>query len=364
MSPPRLSLTPPRPLLVTADPQLLDELLRLCAAAGVEPEVALDPGAARAGWSSSPLVLVGRDVARQAGSRALPRRADVVLVSDDLDDAGVWELAVTAGCERVVFLPDAQSWLVERLADAAEGTLDAATVCVLGGRGGAGATSLAVALALTGSRRGLSTVLIDADPFGGGIDLAVGGEDAAGMRWPDLATTSGRVNGHVLCEALPRVEDLHVLSWDRGDAFTIDAAAMGSVLAAAARASDLVVLDLPRRLDQAAEVALAACSTALLLVPAEVRATAAAARVAAAAGAHVHDLRVVVRGPAPGGLSAVVVAEALGLPLAGAMRAEPRLAEALERGEPPGRRGRGPIAVLCERLLDDLVPPPGRRSAA
>jgi hypothetical protein len=56
-----VDMTPP--LFVTADPILLDELLRLAAAAGVTPEVAPDPPTALRSWASAPLVLVGVDQA-------------------------------------------------------------------------------------------------------------------------------------------------------------------------------------------------------------------------------------------------------------------------------------------------------------
>lgn len=51
----------PRPLIVTTDAELLDELVRLAAAAGVEPEVAPDAVAARRRWTAAPMVLVGTD---------------------------------------------------------------------------------------------------------------------------------------------------------------------------------------------------------------------------------------------------------------------------------------------------------------
>jgi hypothetical protein len=44
----------------------------------------------------------------------------------------------------------------------------------------------------------------------------------------------------------------------------------------------------------------------------------------------------------------------LGLPLAGWLPPEPGLDEALERGVPPGRGGRSPLASFCRDLLDDL----------
>jgi hypothetical protein len=92
----------------------------------------------------------------------------------------------------------------------------------------------------------------------------------------------------------------------------------------------------------------------LLVVPAEIRATAAAGQVAARLAACTADLRLVVRGPAPGGLTDLLVADELGLPLAGWLAPEPGLATALERGEPPGRPGRGPLARLAADLVRSL----------
>ena len=351
-----------RPLLVTGHPGLLDDLLRLCAAAGVEPDVAPDVAAARLLWTSAAAVVVGADLADALSRARLGRRDDVVLVGSDGgqwsgteevgEEAVLWERAVAVGAQDVVFLPTAEPWLVERLADAAEGRAAAGLlVGVLGGRGGAGASTLAAALAVTGSRAGQSSLLVDADPLGGGIDLVLGGEDCAGPRWPELAGTRGRVSAATLRESLPRMAGVPVLSWDRGSGLLVPPEAMDAVLAAGRRGGGVVVVDLPRRLDPTAELALARCDLALLVVPAEVRATTAAARVVAAARIVAADLRVVVRGPAPSGLPAGVVAEMLRLPLAADLPAEPRLAAALERGEPPARRGRGPLAGFCRDFL-------------
>lgn len=353
-----------RPLLITADPLLLDDLLRLAAAAGVETEVAHEVTTARRAWTQAPLVVVGSDLADALVDQGTPRRDGVLLVGQDIDDVEVWRRGIELGAEQVLVLPAGESWLVGRIADSVEtGRADAFTVSVVGGRGGAGASTLAAALAVTGVRRGLRTILVDGDPLGGGLDLLLGGEDAAGMRWPDLAGARGRVSGAALFAALPQVHQLTVLSWDRGDALTIPAEAMRSVISAAGRGSQLVVVDLPRRPDPAAEEALARSTLTVLVVPAEVRATASAGRVATAVGLVAPDVRVVVRGPAPAGLAARSVAESLALPLLGEMKAQRGLAAALERGEPPARNGRGPLARLCARILDDL-PAHGREVAA
>jgi secretion/DNA translocation related CpaE-like protein len=352
---------PRRPLVVTDDPAILDDLLRLAAAADVDVEVAADAHAARRSWGRAPLVAVGADQARSCTREGLPRRADVVLVGVDLDDAEVWEQAVRLGAEHVVFLPDAEGWLVDAFADAADPVRKRAVIVgVVGGRGGAGASCLAVALALAGQRRGLRCVLVDADPLGGGIDLAVGAEELGGLRWPDFASARGRVPRRALVEALPRVDDLSVLSWSRSDTSPVQPEAMQALLTSARRGTDLVVVDLPRSPDDPARVALTMAKVVLLVVPAEVRATAAAHRVCVVAGSYCGDIRAVVRQPGPANLSAATVADALGLPLAGVLRAEPGLAEALERGEPPGSRRRGPLARFSGRFIGGLGLDAGR----
>lgn len=347
-----------RPLLVTADPDLLDDILRLGAAAGVDVDVAHDPVGARLQWSKAALVLVGDDVSVALSRASLRRRVAVVLVGRDLDDGNIWKRAVGVGAEHVALLPDAEPWLIARMAGAVdECAARGLTVAVIGGRGGAGASTLAAALAVTAMRGGRRAMLVDADPYGGGADLLFGGEHAAGLRWCDIAGASGRIGGEELHSALPHIGSLAVLSYDRGDPLDLRADAMSSVLAAAARVCDLTVADLPRHVDEAGAVVLETADLVLLVVPAEVRAVAAAARIGTAVTKVADDVRVVVRGPAPGGLTALDVANALGLPLAGYLRAEPDLGAALERGEAPAGRGRGPLAGFCRELLAALAFP-------
>src|SRR5690606_20420675 len=228
---------PPRPLLVCDDAAVIDGVLHLAAAAGVTVELAPSPGAARAAWRHAPLLLVGPDALPDVHRLRLPRRDRVVVVCLD-DDEQLLKESMLIGAERVCALHTDQSWLVGRMADAVESPGDPGdVVCVVGGRGGAGASVTATALALTAMHMGRTPLLVDGDPLGGGIDLALGGEDAEGLRWPDLASTRGRVNGAALRSALPRLEQLTVLSWDRTDDLDVPVDAMRAVLSAAVRVS-------------------------------------------------------------------------------------------------------------------------------
>lgn len=347
---PALAERPGGPLIVTEDESLLDDLLRLCAAAGAEPEVVFTARPRATSWDNAPLVLVGTESSGRV--RGAARRKGVLLIGRDPTDPDVWRHAVEIGADQVLLLPEAETWLVERIADAAEGAGDPAmTIGVVGGRGGAGASTLACALAVTAARAGRRTMLVDGDPLGGGLDILLGAERTGGLRWPDLADSRGRVNSGALEESLPRFDSLSVLSWDRGDSVHIPPQAMRSVLGAARRRGGVVVVDLPRRVDDAVAETLAQIDVGLLVVPAELRAVAAAGRVAGAVHLVLRDLRVVVRTTPGSGLDDREVAGLIGLPLAGELPPEPALADAVPLGGPPGSAARGPLARFCTAFL-------------
>ncbi len=339
-------------LIATADDLLLDDLLRLAAAAGAAPQVESDLVGVRRHWQAASLVLVGRDLAEQVARGQPVRRAQVVVVGTDLDDAGIYQAAIAVGAEDVVVLPDQEAALSERLADCVDGSVGTAvTLAVVGGCGGAGASTLAAALAICGTRRGLRTMLVDGDPLGGGLDLLFGGEGGDAVRWPALVGTAGRVNAAALRSALPAFDDLAVLSWDRDDVLTMPPDAMRSVLGAAQRSSDLVVVDLPRRCDEAGEEALVRSTSALLVVPRDVRACAAAARVAGRVGLLANDLRVVARDSAVNSLTAGDLADHLALPLAGELRHDRDLPKQVDGGR-LDPRPRTALGRVCAELLD------------
>lgn len=359
-----------RGLVMCSDAELLDNILRLAAAAGCELHRTVDPAQARQHWPDAPLVLLDAAAARRCADGRLPRRGGVVVAVRGEPAPAVWQQAVAVGAEHVVSLPQAEPWLVAALAEAAEGgRRDGTVVAVVGGRGGAGASVLAAALAVTAVRDGERALLVDCDPLGGGLDLVLGAEDLGGLRWPELTVGGGRVAASALHAALPTPVvggndegRLAVLSCDRAT-HGPPPAAVASVVDAGRRGGEIVVCDLPRYPTEAAGAALAAADLTVLVVPADVRSAAAGARVAAALAAHTGAVQLVVRGPSPGGIEADEVARAIGLPLLTTMRPEPGLARALEKGIAPGR-SRGPLAGAARAVLTALrSTPPGARRA-
>src|SRR5689334_6499416 len=107
-------------LLVSADTEILDDLLRLAAAAHVEARVATDPSHARSAWRDAGLVIVGADLGPALADRSPPHRPGVILAAPSPGGEDLYRLAVDIGAQDVVALPDAQAWLVERIAAAAE----------------------------------------------------------------------------------------------------------------------------------------------------------------------------------------------------------------------------------------------------
>lgn len=120
-------------------------------------------------------------------------------------------------------------------------------LAVVGAGGACGASTLVTALTVTAARAGWSAVAVDADPWGGGLDTLFDLAAAAGIRWPDLSGSDGRLPAGALLQRLPTADSgARVVSCDGPDPLPPDC--LGEVIAAARRACDLVVVDLPRDL--------------------------------------------------------------------------------------------------------------------
>jgi secretion/DNA translocation related CpaE-like protein len=347
-------------LALVGDPTLRDEVDRVAAASGLQVVHASDPSSRKV-WTGAAAVLLDVEAARRSVEIGLPRRARVVVVGHAEPVAADWEAAIAVGAQQVITLPGEDGELMAELSDAAEAAGDdgrrGAVVAVIGGRGGAGASVFATALAQIAP----DALLIDADPWSGGLDLVLGTEAETGLRWPDLALQGGRLSIAALRDALPQSHGVSVLSGGRA-AGDIAAAPLGAVIDAGSRGGATVICDLPRRSTAATETALDAADLVVLIAPADVRSCAAAAALAPWVSTLNPNAGVVVRGPAPGGLLSGDVADIVGLPLLAAMRPQPQLAAALEHG---GLRlgRRSPLAAGARRVLTVLHQNPAVNAA-
>lgn len=347
-----------RPIAMVGEESVLDDLLRLAAAAGCELERVPDLAGLRGRWKAAPLVLLDTAAATALAASPMTRRQGVLVVSQEEPDASAWEQALAVGAEQVLALPTSEERLVSTFADVVDGPPSAAgrVLAVAGGRGGAGSSLLTAAVALAALRAKRNALLVDADPLGGGVDLVLGAEGEDGLRWPDLRLSRGRVAVSSLRSALPGRGNgsarLTVLSCDRAGNGP-KPAAMAAVVESGRRSGELVLCDLPRETTETSCVALERADLAVLVVPAEVRACAAARVVARRMRDCGARPSVVVRGPAPGALRASEVAAAVDAPLLVAMRPEPSVDAALERGE-LRTRPRGPLTTTAGKVLDAL----------
>ncbi|MGB0962585.1 MAG: septum site-determining protein Ssd [Mycobacterium sp.] len=363
---------PPGILAVIDGKALKTDIDRVVAAAGLPVARTSDPSSRRV-WTSAAAILLDARAARRCAERGMPRRARVFLVGNAEPGPADWEAAVAVGAQGVMTLPAGDSDLMAALSDAAEASpasgnrgVRGPVVAVLAGRGGAGASVFATALA----QESAESLLIDGDPWGGGLDLVLGSETEPGLRWPDLSSAGGRLSYAALRDALPGRRGVSLLSGGRvlpGDpsggeirssdsrCSEIKPVPLSAVIDAGSRAGVTVVCDVARQPTPAAETALAAADLVVLITTADVRSCAASAAIALWASAGNPNTGVLVRGPSPGGLRPTDIAQIVGLPVLASMRPEPGIRPRLERGglrlgrrSPLAGAARKVLAVLCQ----------------
>ncbi|MEE2567785.1 septum site-determining protein Ssd [Pseudarthrobacter sp. J64] len=342
-------------LLVTAFDFLRNEVGRIVAAAGGQLRCVDDAVQASPYWDSAEAVLVGSDV------RELPprRRAPAVLVGTSGEGDGLWHLAASLGAERVAVLPDAAGWLAEHLARSRSPEAGGLVIGVTGGCGGAGASTAAIWLAQAAAGLGASALLIDGDPWGGGLELALAAEESAGLRWPDLAEASGSIDSEQLKQSLPVAGGFSFLSWpgSRDRPAVIPGETLAGVLDAARRGFEVVVVDVGRAPEQFQQFAWD-CDRILIVIPPQLKAAVAAARL-------VQELPPVetgmlVRGRARTALDAAMVSEAVRLPIHGYIPEVRGTAAATEAGgllDLGKRRSVRRFAVGVLDAVDDVLYP-------
>lgn len=375
----------PAPVLaITEDAAMLVRFERVAAAAGARMDRCA-PG--DMSWRRAGVVLVdaavAEDLAQRLSQQPVPRQPhsrQLIVVATDEVTGPQWAACVALGAVRVHPPGAADEELVRLVADCADGPGDGlrtvanrgggaarwardstgtgAIVAVMGACGGAGATSLACAVALAARRSSRATMICDLDPHGVGVEVALGIERADGAGWADITSSRGRLPAEALHRALPALPGgripVSVLGYSGGPRDAVPAELLVAVLDAGRRAGDIVIVDVPRYGGAAADAAIASADLTALVTTADVRGCYAAVHAVRTLRELGAATGLVVRGPAPGGVGAVEIAEVTGLPLITAMRPEPGIDRALDAGLPPGRRARGPLGRAAGQLLGHL----------
>ncbi len=222
--------------------------------------------------------------------------------------------------------------------------------------GGLGVSTLTCALGAAVVRQGGTAVVVDGTVMHGGLHVTAGVEHEPGYRWRDLVEVDGPVDGERLLGHLPVAAGVAVLSAGRATGAPdgvldedVPPAAFTGVVRSLGRVCDLVVIDWGRSWP------LAGVGEAWLIVaglsPSGLADVAAAVRhreVAGCAG-------VVTRGRRPDSGLAAALAGHVGLPLLGELADDRTVARAVERGDLPGERSRGPLARVADALATALV---------
>lgn len=334
-------------LLVSADSYLQEEAKRIVAAAGGSLRLAADVAEAVHGWDNADVVLVGSDI------QELPprRRAPTVLLGKASEGDGLWRLAASLGAERVAVLPEAAGWLAEHLSMSGSPDPGGTVIGIIGGSGGAGATTTAIWLAQAAAGHGISTVLIDGDRWGGGLELAVTADEVPGLRWPDFAETRGSIDPSQFRDSLPVAGGFAYLSWP-GTREPVHIPAVGAVAAvvdAARRSFELILVDIGRSVEGLGTLAWD-CDRILVLTTAHLKSAVAAARVLNELPPI--DAGLLIRGSGASSVDAPLIAESLGLPLLGVLPEMRGVAAGTELGRLLEIGRRKPIRRFAGSVLE------------
>lgn len=370
-------------LLLSASTELQGAVGRVSAAAAVELLVGEDFKNAAGRWDEVAAVLVDAaltlDESVEAGLTGWRGPTTVVGFTDS--SARMWRQAERLGADRVAILPDSAAWLADYLGRLRNPMQGAGVIGIVGGCGGAGASTLAILLSAEAARCGTRTLLVDGDPWGGGLATALSAQELPGLRWPELLRASGSINPEQLAASLPQLGGLSLLSWPDAvaDIWEIPGQATsgatqweplttlfaeaptngllpaetarsvtGEVLRAARGAYGLVVVDVGRSLQSLSSLA-RHCSGLLIVVPPRLRAAAAARQLVETLPPV--PMTAVVRGPLGEGIDATMVAEAVGMPLMGRLPELRRVEETMASKRVPDLLRRRRVSRLLQGIL-------------
>lgn len=322
-------------LVLSEDREVLDQLQSAAVAAGVSLTLCSSITQLKNNWDTAAQIFIGQEHLPQIANLGLNLRSEVFIVSQTAEDALVHSAQIGAA---VLMLPEQAQMLGPLLTK--NNTADrqpnqGKIVAVIGVSGGLGASSLSCAMSFAAVNR-FKTALVDLCPESGGIDLLLGLENDAGLRWEDLTQVSGFIS--TLEDQLPQLCGVTVLSTGRKTGEIPNQNAIQSCISALQRSHDLLILDLGTPgfgvLDQLNSKILNQTKQ-LWLVGADIKSvTASAIKISKYSSP---DPLLAVRKSRTRKMSAHLISEMLGVGLAGQITEDNQLAKGALQAIPPGK---------------------------
>lgn len=353
------------PILIAVDDALLHpEATHLAAATGRPIIDSSGPDDLVRHYSRAFAVLI--DAARTPDLESLPPRGGVFLLSGDTGTppadafilpAQAADLLKALGKLALESSGGAREGAASRVSRSrpSTGSVGAAgavgtVVAFMGAAGGAGTSTIAAAVARAAAAD-THPVVVDAHRYSGGLDLLLGVEEEVGARWGEIEIGEGTVDRAQLRQALPQTKDgIAVLTAART---TVPAAAgaHGGLRAEVDRVTTVLGAGGFTVVDAPPDALPNRCDHAFVVVPAEVRAAAAAALISSECRAANTPVSLVLRHRGWSGLSAQEVERVAGADVVAEVKHLPRLVRACEVDGLPARLPR-PLSTAAETILE------------
>lgn len=239
-------------------------------------------------------------------------------------------------------------------------------IAVIGGCGGAGASTLAVSLAVSALDVGRRAILFDADPLGGGLEslVALGtvtvanGAVASAERMRDAQEWPHGVDPpeppHRPTRD-PDDPDLALVAWGGADGERVPVDAMRNAVRVLRTNADVIVVDLPRVVDDATQLVLSEASHTLVIAPVSERTAVSTSRLLPRLSMVGPRPQLVARLPSRDELTAREFANLLDVPLAGIVRPTRNAMPKRASIQQLGGRSAASLARFSHRIIERCV---------
>lgn len=259
-------------------------------------------------------------------------------------------------------------------------------IAVIGGCGGAGASTLAASLAVTALGAGRRAILFDADPLGGGLEplvalgtvaIASGERFRAARSWPHgVAPPDPDPGPGEVPRSQPRPQlpppprptrqarqtprpgrgdtepDLALVTWGGSEGERIPVAAMRNALRVLRTSADLVVVDLPRVVDDSTQLVLSEATHTLVVATVSERTAVSTSRLLPRLSVVGPRPQLIARLPSRDDLTAREFASLLDAPLAGILRPGRNAMSKRAAQQQLGGRCAPSLARLSQRIVE------------